>query len=263
VAQNIAFGIDGVPKARRAAAVVNYLDMMELSGLGDRYPHQLSGGQQQRVALARALAIQPDILLMDEPLSALDAYLRSHIEKLLVEVLASFPGVTLFITHKLEEAYRLCSHLMVLSAGQTIANGTKEAIFRCPPTYEVAKVTECKNFSRARPSEAHRIEAIDWNCTLEVTSSPAPEARYIGLRAHHIRFAPTPHQRNTFPGWLAMVTETQFKVSLYIKLHSPPHSPQDYHLQAEVYREKWDRLRDRPFPWHIHMDPAQLIVMPQ
>ncbi|WP_239112207.1 molybdate ABC transporter permease subunit [Halomicronema sp. CCY15110] len=261
VAQNIAFGMDAVPRTQRATAVIQYLDRMELLGLGDRYPHQLSGGQQQRVALARALASQPQILLMDEPLAALDTYLRSHIEKLLVEVLTSYPGVTLFITHKLEEAYRLCPNLLVLSAGKMLAYGAKAAIFQRPPTYEAARVTECKNFSRARPIDAHHLEAIDWHCQLEVLDPLPPSPFCVGLRAHHVKFLRQGNQRNTFPGWLAMITETQHKVSLYIKLHSPPRSPHDYHLQAEVYREKWELLRTQEQPWPVHLDPVHLMPM--
>ncbi|RZM79878.1 sulfate/molybdate ABC transporter ATP-binding protein [Leptolyngbya iicbica LK] len=263
VAQNIAFGMGEVPRTQRAADVIQYLDLMELSGLGDRYPHQLSGGQQQRVALARALAIRPHILLMDEPLSALDTYLRSNIEKLLVEVLTSYQGVTLFITHKLEEAYRICPNLLVLSGGKMLAYGAKEAIFQRPPTYEAARVTECKNFSRARQIDATHLEAIDWNCQLEVIDPLPPSPFCVGLRAHHVKFLRQGNQSNTFPGWLAMITETQHKVSLYIKLHSPPRSPHDYHLQAEVYREKWDLLQTREQPWHVRLDPVHLMPMIQ
>ncbi|MGF1495275.1 MAG: ATP-binding cassette domain-containing protein, partial [Elainellaceae cyanobacterium] len=261
VAQNIAFGMAEILRPRRAAEVAKYLDRMGLAGLGDRYPHQLSGGQQQRVALARAIAIQPDILLLDEPLSALDSYLRSHIEKLLIEVLSQYQGITLFITHKLEEAYRVCTNLLVLSGGQIQAEGTKEAIFKHPPTFEVAKVTECKNFSRARRLDDGHIEALDWGCYLDVDDSPPSDFGYVGLRAHHIQFLPHPSQRNTFPGWLAMTTETQHRVTLYIKLHSKPKSPQDYHLQAEIYREKWETLQAQPLPWQIWLDPASLITM--
>ncbi|MGJ3252313.1 MAG: molybdate ABC transporter permease subunit [Elainellaceae cyanobacterium] len=261
VAQNLAFGMRDIPKRRRAAEVMKYLDRIGLTGLGDRYPHQLSGGQQQRVALARAIAIRPDILLLDEPLSALDTYLRSHIEKLLIEVLSQYQGITLFITHKLEEAYRVCTHLLVLSGGRIQAEGTKEEIFEQPPTFEVAKVTECKNFSRARLLDNHYIEALDWECRLEVSHPLPSDFGYVGLRAHHITFPQHPSS-NTFPGWLAMTTETQHRVTLYIKLHSEPQFNHDYHLQAEIYREKWNRLKRRPFPWHVHLDPASLITMP-
>ncbi|MDB9527249.1 molybdate ABC transporter permease subunit [Oscillatoria sp. CS-180] len=263
VAQNIAFGLANMPKPQRATEVMRYLDQIGLTGLGDRYPHQLSGGQQQRVALARALAIQPDILLLDEPLSALDTYLRSHIEKLLVEVLSRYQGITLFITHKLEEAYRVCSNLLVLSNGEVQAEGTKEEIFERPPTFEVAKVTECKNFSRARRLDDYHVEALDWGCRLQVKMPMPSETGYIGLRAHHVKYLLEPCRGNTFPGWLAMVSETQHRVTLYIKLHSEPTSPQDYHLQAEIHREKWASLQKLPFPWPIWLDPNSLITLKQ
>lgn len=261
VAQNIAFGMGLIPQSQRAAQVEQYLDQMALSGWGDRYPDQLSGGQQQRVALARALASQPDILLLDEPLSALDTYLRSHVEKLLLSVLEHYPGITLFITHKLEEAYRLCPHLLVLNQGQVLASGTKEAIFERPSNFWVAQVTECKNFSRARPVSGQRIEALDWGCQLTVIEPIPSNLAWLGLRAHHIGFPPGAHADNTFPGWLARVSETQHRLTLYLKLHSAPHSPQDYHLQAEVYREKWEWLKNRPHPWPIKLDPTRLIMM--
>ncbi|MGF1538559.1 MAG: molybdate ABC transporter permease subunit [Elainellaceae cyanobacterium] len=260
VAQNIAFGMPA-PKAKRFDKVVLYLEQIGLAGLGDRYPHQLSGGQQQRVALARSLAMQPDLLLLDEPLSALDTYLRSQIERLLIEVFSTYGGVALFITHKLEEAYRVCTDILVLSEGQILAQGHKKDIFSRPPTFEVAKVTECKNFSFAHALDQTQIEASDWGCPLEVNDPIPAELAYLGIRAHHIKFPEKTDQSNTFPGWLAAISETQHRVSLYIKLHAPPEHPQDYHLQAEVYRERWNRLRSRPFPWNIQLDPVHLIMM--
>jgi molybdate transport system permease protein len=266
VAQNIAFGMAAMPKPQRVKEVIAYLEQMGLAELGDRYPHQLSGGQQQRVALARALAIQPDILLLDEPLSALDTYLRSQIERLLISVLSRYSGVALFITHKLEEAYRVCPDLLVLSRGRMLAKGPKEDIFARPPTFEVAQVTECKNFSRARPgsetADSIYVDAVDWGCSLEVIDPIPFGLAHLGIRAHHIRFPRHPGQSNTFPGWISATSETQHRVSLYIKLHKPSDSPQDYHLQAEVYREKWELLKSRPFPWNIRLDPVHLIMMP-
>jgi molybdate transport system permease protein len=262
VAQNLAFAMEQIPKCDRPQRVAAYLDMMKLSGLENRYPHQLSGGQQQRVALARALAIEPEILLLDEPLSALDTYLRSHIERLLIEVLATYSGVTLFITHKLEEAYRVCRNLIVLADGRIAAEGTKEDIFERPPTFQVAQVTECKNFSRAEVVDEQHIEASDWGCTLRLMEPLPPTLAYVGIRAHHVQFCQRPDEDvNTFPGWLAMISETQHRVTLYIKLHSPPLAPNDYHLQVEVYREKWAILKDMPAPWNVVLDPIRLMLM--
>ncbi len=261
VAHNIGFGLQELPKTERKRRVDQYIKLMQLQGLEERYPHQLSGGQQQRVALARALAIAPEALLLDEPLSALDTYLRSRIEKLLTEVFSTYEGVALFVTHKLEEAYRVCDRLLILADGKIIASGRKEEIFERPPTFTVAQLTECKNFSRVKIVDGQRIEALDWNCCLSVVEPISPHLTYVGIRAHHLAFDQKPNQENTFPCWLVTTSETQHRMTLYLKLHSPPTSAQEYHLQGEVFKEKWADLKNRSFPWYIHLDPLRLILM--
>lgn len=262
VAQNIAFGLQALAPATRKRRVDAYLEQMQLQGLKNRYPHQLSGGQQQRVALARALAIEPEALLLDEPLSALDTYLRSQVEKLLIETLRDYPGVTLFVTHKLEEVYRVCSHLLVLSAGKIIAAGSKAEIFERPASFKVVQVTECKNFSQARRINSQTIEAVDWNCNLRVVEPIPIPLTYVGIRAHHLRFTNNPNQENTFPCWLIETSETQHRMTVYLRLHQPPRTATDtHHLQVEVYRQQWADLKDHPFPWHVKLEPLRLILM--
>jgi len=261
VAHNIAFGMPVLSKTERKQRVNQYIELMQLQGLEKRYPHELSGGQQQRVALARALAIAPEALLLDEPLSALDQYLRNQIEKLLIEVFSSYQGVTLFVTHNLEEAYRVCDNLLVLSQGKVIASGRKEDIFERPPTFTVAQLTECKNFSRAQRVDNQRIEALDWGCTLQVVEAIPNPLTYVGIRAHHLIFLDNQERENTFPCWLVTMSETQHQVTLYLKLHSPPTNTQEYHLQAGVFKDKWENLKNQPLPWHIHLDSLRLILM--
>ncbi len=261
VAENIGFGLHQLPKAQRKEQVWKYMELMQLQGLENRYPHQLSGGQQQRVALARAMAIAPETLLLDEPLSALDTYLRHRIEKLLTEVFSTYEGFTLFVTHKLEEAYRVCGNLLVLSQGEVIAFGPKEDIFEHPPTFRVAQLTECKNFSRVEILDHQRIKALDWGCTLQVVESGSNQIQYVGIRAHHLIFSPEPNLENTFPCWLVTMSETQHRVTLYLSLHGFPMNTHNYQLQAEVYKEKWNNLKDAPFPWYVRLDPFRLILM--
>jgi len=271
VVQNIAFGLQDLPKAERSPRIRHYLNLMHLESLADRYPHQLSGGQQQRVALARALAISPDALLFDEPLSALDTHLRSRIEKLLAQVLSTFDGISLFVTHNLEEVYRVCPNLMVMDEGQAIATGTKYQIFERPKHPRVAKITGCKNFSRAVVRGANLIEARDWDCILETLETVPDDLTQVGIRAHQISFMDVPRyyqiddedvaNPNIFPCWLAEKSETPHRMTLYLKLNSPPTSPSDYHLQAEVFKEKWAALKFKPFPWHVQLDPVRLILM--
>ncbi|NER46129.1 MAG: molybdate ABC transporter permease subunit [Symploca sp. SIO1A3] len=261
VAQNIGFGLQDLSKIERKQRVSKYIKLMQLQGLERRYPHELSGGQQQRVALARALAIEPEALLLDEPLSALDNYLRSQIEKLLIEVFSTYQGVTLFVTHKLEEAYRVCGNLIVLSQGQVIASGSKENIFEHPPNFKVAQLTECKNFSLAQSISEQQVQAIDWGCKLQVIEPIPHSLSYIGIRAHHLTFPLKPEGENTFPCSLVMLSETQHRMTLYLKLHNSTNQDREYHLQAEVYKEKWANLKNRPFPWYVRLDPLRLILM--
>ena len=327
VAQNVAFGLAFGPAfngarlsvSEREARVARVIDQVHLHGLENRFPSQLSGGQQQRVALARALAIQPEAILLDEPLSALDAYLQSQVETQLMEILRDYSGVVLYVTHNLEEAYRISRTLLVLAEGKSIACGAKEKIFHRPPSYAVARVTGCKNFSRARALPDGRVEATDWGVPLGV-APPVPAAfDYIGIRAHHIGFTlkggpdgdrPAPFARsgssppklglpdgapkpqgevakhtepqaraleefdrttetcaafevpeNSFPCWLAGAIETPFRVTLYLSLHGPPRHSDDYHLQAEIFKDNWARLKARPLPWHVQLEPDRLFLM--
>ncbi|MDZ7951496.1 molybdate ABC transporter permease subunit [Nostoc sp. DedQUE09] len=262
VAQNIAFGL---PKKLSAGSirvqVEEQLIAMQLQGLGDRYPHQLSGGQQQRVALARALASQPEALLLDEPFSALDTHLRSQLEQQMTETLADYQGVTLFVTHNMEEAYRICPNLLVLEHGRAVHYGSKHEIFQHPATVSVAQLTGCKNFSRVVLQSSQQVKATDWGCTLQVIEPVKSELSHIGIRAHQFIFTNDSSQENTFPCWLVRTSETPHRMTLFLKLHSAGKNSQDYHLQAEVFKEKWATMKDKPFPWYVRLDPLRLILM--
>jgi NitT/TauT family transport system ATP-binding protein len=117
VRENIAFGLrcQGAPRAKQDEVVARYLRLMNMQGTEDRYPHQLSGGMQQRVAIARSYAIEPDVLLMDEPFGALDAQTRTVMQEELVRLTRREPRTTLFITHAVEEAVYLSDRVVVLA----------------------------------------------------------------------------------------------------------------------------------------------------
>jgi molybdate transport system ATP-binding protein/molybdate transport system permease protein len=269
VAENIAFGLHRLPRAERQSRVAALLGRVHLAGLEDRYPRQLSGGEQQRVALARALATRPEALLLDEPLSALDTHLRGQVESELQETFRTFRRPSLLVTHNIEEAYRLGSQLMLLARGRVISFGPREEVFLRPPTREAARLTGCKNFSRARPVSATEVEALDWNCRLKIaplsSATKAPPA-FAGIRAHHIDFASAPagpDAENVFPCWPVRTSETPFRVTLFLHLHAPPSGDSPPHLQAEIYKEKWEKFRDLPLPWHVRLSPQALLLMPE
>ena len=261
IAENIAFGmLNRLSQRKLKQEIERQLIAVDLPGMGDRYPGELSGGQQQRVALARARASQPGIMLLDEPFSALDTYLRDKQEKLLRNNLIHYQGVTLFITHNLEEAYRVCPNLLVVDEGKAIASGTKQAIFERPGNFRTAQLTGCKNFSRAVAISTTQIKAIDWNCILEVIEPIPKSLEYVGIRAHQLVF-PNNDGINTFPCWIATISETQHRMTLYLKLNQPAHSPEDYHLQAEVFKAQWQSLKDLPSLLKLQINVLQIILL--
>ena len=262
VAENIAFGLPkGLSSNEIQQQVQAHLLAVQLPGYEKRYPGELSGGQQQRVALARALASKPDALLLDEAFSALDTHLRHQIETLVLTTLENYPGVTLLVTHNLEEAYRICQHLLVVDDGIILTHGLKQDIFEYSSNVRVAQLTGCKNFSQAVIIEDHKIEAVEWGCSLQVVE-PIPEYfSHVGIRAHQITFIEEENQPNTFPCWLAATSETQHRMTLYLKLYQPAINAFDYHLQAEVFKEKWHQIKNNPFPWQVCLHPFRLLLL--
>lgn len=142
VAGNIGFGIpragmpDGTPSAVR---VEEMLSLVGLSGLGDTAPHELSGGQQQRVALARALAPRPDVLLLDEPFSSLDAGLRTELRAEVREVLRSVGTTTILVTHDQEEALSIADEVALMIAGRIVQIGTPQELYANPRSLVAAR----------------------------------------------------------------------------------------------------------------------------
>ena len=133
---NIAFGL---PRAQRRAGAADLLDMVGLTGLERRYPHQLSGGQQQRVALARALAIKPEIVLLDEPFASLDAHLRETVREQVCGILREASTTTLLVTHDQDEALSLADQIAVLRDGRIAQCATPQELYARPIDDELAR----------------------------------------------------------------------------------------------------------------------------
>jgi len=145
VHDNIAFGIRQLPATERNERVQQLLGKMRLDHFGHRYPVELSGGQQQRVALARALAPEPEVLLLDEPFSALDTQVKERLEAELLEIQSDFQGHVLFVTHNLAEAYRLSSKMAVYETGGLLQWGERQTIIERPANEKVARLTGMEN----------------------------------------------------------------------------------------------------------------------
>ena len=136
VAKNIAFGLEirRRPKAEVKDRVAELIDLVHLEGLGDRYPSQLSGGQRQRVALARALAVEPRVLLLDEPFGALDAKVRQELRRWLRRLHEEIHLTSLFVTHDQEEALELAGRVVIMDHGEIEQQGSPQEVFERPAT---------------------------------------------------------------------------------------------------------------------------------
>jgi len=141
VTQNLEFGmrVRNIAREKRSARVGELLELVRLSGLSDRYPHQISGGQQQRVALARALAVEPRVLLLDEPLSALDATVRIEVREEIRRIQRASGIATIFVTHDQEEALAISDRICVMSNGKIEQVGAPDVVYRSPSTEFVAR----------------------------------------------------------------------------------------------------------------------------
>jgi putative spermidine/putrescine transport system ATP-binding protein/spermidine/putrescine transport system ATP-binding protein len=200
VFENVAFGLKyrNVAKADIAKRVQGALELVQLPHLADRYPKQLSGGQQQRIALARAVVIEPDVLLLDEPLSALDANLREDMRVELKNIQHRIGVTTVFVTHDQSEALAMSDLIVVMSEGRVEQVGAPEAVYNAPATEFVARFLGAANIVEARSlggdAAAIGVEAALFG-TLAVPREKAPKLDGPGpaklvVRAEKLRLAP-------------------------------------------------------------------------
>ena len=158
VAENVAFALTvrHVGRAKRDAQVRAALDLVQLKGLDDRAPRQLSGGQQQRVALARALVFEPDMLLLDEPLSALDKKLRIGLQSELRELQRRVGTTFICVTHDQEEALSMSDEIAIIHRGRIVQSGAPQALFEYPRSHFVADFLGESNFLEGNVTAAER-----------------------------------------------------------------------------------------------------------
>jgi len=182
VRENVAIAVRD--KKQRAAKTDALLRRFQLADVAAQRPRQLSGGQQQRAALARILAAEPEALLLDEPFSALDSYLKAQLEAELRDTLEGFGGSVVWVTHDRDEVFRNCARICVLDAGTSQPAVTPRALFDDPETVSAAKLSGCKNVVPVEP-DGTRVRVPCWGAALDCGRETAGFTA-IGLRAHHL-----------------------------------------------------------------------------
>jgi molybdate transport system ATP-binding protein len=186
VKENILCGIRNERDSiKKAGALREICALTRIEGLENRRPTQLSGGQQQRVALARILIGSPDIIMLDEPFSALDAHLSGQLQVETQRLLKQFGKDSLIVTHNREEAYRLCPRIALLDEGRLLVYKDTKALFTDPESRQAALLTGCKNVAAARKTGNYEIEATDWGIRLTTAQPVRDGLCAVGVRAHY------------------------------------------------------------------------------
>ncbi len=222
VEQNIVSGIR--ERERREDILMRYLSLLQLEPLRQRRPSQLSGGQQQRVALARMMASEPQLMMLDEPFSALDMHLREQIEPALLHALQAYKGTVLYVSHNMEELYRICSTVLVIEQGHVIEQGPTRTLFRRPKRVETARLLSCRNLSPVCNGRTH------WGISLPVQTS------HVGIFGENVHLL-SAAQPDAWPASVVSIQEerSQCVISVQLTASGVP-------LQAICplgYRERW------------------------
>jgi molybdate transport system ATP-binding protein len=201
VCENIGYGIRQLPGKEIDEKVALLLEKMHIAGLGQRYPRQLSAGQQQRVSLARAIAPEPEVLLLDEPFSALDSQVKERLELELANLQSFYKGDILFVTHNLTEGYKLASKIAVYESGRIVQCDLKNNVIESPGNRTVARLTGVRNLMRGTIEEIAgstvrvRVPELEGSLKIIAVNTPglAPgQAVTIGIRPEYIHIVDNP-----------------------------------------------------------------------
>lgn len=238
----------GLSKNDDKTIVSEMIKRFRLEGLEKRYPRQLSGGQQQRVALARILAYGPDVILLDEPFSAMDTSLKEKLRIELANLLNDFDGLAILVTHDRDEVFEFCDELLILDKGKIIAKGSTHEIFENPKKVEAAKLTGCKNISKIEIIDDYHLKALDWNSEFEVSKKITNNITHIGIRAHD--FYPCENEgANVVESRDANLFEKPFEWEVTLK------NGLWWKVDKEIHEHEFK------IPDHIKVDPKNIILL--
>lgn len=251
IGENVTFGLKmlGKSKAYRKARQQELLEIVQLSGLDDRYPRQISGGQQQRVALARALALEPDILLLDEPLSNLDARVREEMRELIKRINKDLGRTIILVTHDQDEAMMMADRIAVLLDGRILQFDTPYEIYRHPLNPQVANLFGPCNILKGYLNN----QSLQGNgFTLPIPGTTASGEVEVYLRAEHIELLAGNEKRSGIAGILSQskfmrghsyLTVSIGELELLVRTNDycdlPPHTP-------VWLRINWDKAHFQP-----------------
>ena len=254
VRQNIAAAVRD--KQQRKTVTEEKLRQFRLGEVANKRPGQISGGQQQRTALARILASEPKAILLDEPFSALDSYLKYQLEVELAETLEQFPGTILWVSHDRNEVFRNCRRVCVLDQGKSQGTFTLRELFHEPVTEAAARLSGCKNYAYAVPN-GPSVSLPEWGLTLDCGKEVPLDIRRVCIRSHHVAMSEA-GSPGAFPCTVQRVIQDVFVTIVLLRPEgAAPDAPP---LRMELDREVWHVVEDKQHVW-VSIQPRDILLL--
>ena len=257
VEENIGAGIPGRGQEKKKT-VSELITRFHLTGLEGQIPSELSGGQQQRVALARILACQPEMILLDEPFSALDGHLKDRMQRELLMQLEDYPGPVYMVSHSRDEIYRFSDEIIILDEGKIISQGRKAEVFAKPASIKAAALTGCKNFSRATRISDHSFRADSWGVLVSTSRALPDRFTHIGYRAHDFIPVWGEDRDKTVPFRLERIDDLPFERNYYIRPAVRGDNEEDL-ISWFVQRDLCGLLEEKGLPDYLKLDEEKIL----
>ena len=246
---NIEAGLHGAGR-KSLGETEELLRKFSLWDVRDHMPHELSGGQKQRTALVRMLATAPDLIMLDEPFSAMDAHLREGLRLELIHMLDVYNKKVILVSHDRDEIYQMCDYLVLLHMGRVIAHGSTDDLFLYPSSVAAARLTGCKNISRIVKVTDHRVKALDWKGIELVTDGKVTDdITHIGIRAHD--FIRGEEGANVIPCGRMSVSRLPFE--WYVILENG--------LWWKLSRDLYETFDEKCLPESLSVAPERIILL--
>ena len=231
--------------------VTTLLQFVGLSDKKDAYPSQLSGGQKQRVALARILASDPEVLMLDEPFSALDAFLKEKLQLELLELLSGYDKDILMVTHSRDEIYRFCEHMLIVENGRQAGFGATKEIFKNPGTPAAAKLTGCKNIEKIERVDDHTMVLPNWNTTVCVKGMIPENTTHIGIRAHYLRLPENGQRENLVECQNGKILDDPFELVVVF----------EHDVWWKIPKESWQKEYQEKMPQYLAIPEESILYL--